>query len=98
MMMGLILAGLVSFAAGLVLQVGAFAVFALITSMAYLALIYDGSAIFASFASAAALFIIMQIAYVIGVLVPFPIVRPTERRGLGFLKRRRVDPPRNKSG
>lgn len=99
MIAGLIFAALVSFVAGFVLHVGAFSIFALITSMLYLTLVYESTAVFASLASTAALFVIMQIAYVIGVLVPFPSPRKNGRPRFGFPKlRRRIDSPRNKSG
>ncbi|MFT2210261.1 hypothetical protein ACLJYM_00050 [Rhizobium giardinii] len=95
MTVGLIIAGLVSFAAGFVLHVGAFLVFALITAMLYLLLIYQSGAVSAALASAAALFVIMQIAYVIGVLTPLPIVRKASGRRIAFPKSR-VDSSRNK--
>jgi hypothetical protein len=99
MIAGLIFAGLVSFAAGFILHVGAFSIFALITSMLYLALVYESTAVFASLASTATLFVIMQIAYVIGVLVPFSAPRKGERLRFGFPKLRgRIDSARNKSG
>ncbi|MBP1862036.1 hypothetical protein [Rhizobium herbae] len=99
MIAGLIIAGLVSFVAGFILHVGAFSIFALITNMLYLALIYESTTVFASLASTAALFVIMQIAYVIGVLVPFPSPSKDERTGFSFPKmRRRIGSLRNKSG
>lgn len=97
MTVGLIIAGLVSFAAGFVLHVGAFSIFALITTMLYLALIYQGGAVVASFASAFALFVIMQIAYVVGVLIPLPLARKASGRRIAFLKSRgHVDSSGNK--
>jgi hypothetical protein len=97
MTVGLIIAGLVSFAAGFVLHVGAFLVFASITAMLYLVLIYQSGAVSTALASAAALFVIMQIAYVIGVLTPLPIVRKASGRRIAFPKSRgRVDSSRNK--
>jgi hypothetical protein len=99
MIAGLIFAALVSFAAGFILHVGAFSIFALITSVLYLTMVYESTAVFASLASTAALFVTMQIAYVIGVLAPFPVPRKGERPRFGFAKpRRRIDSPRNKSG
>lgn len=97
MTVGMIIAGLVSFAAGFVLHVGAFLIFALITVMLYLLLVSQSGAVSASLASAAALFVIMQIAYVIGVLTPLPIVRKASGRRIAFPKTRsRVDSSRNK--
>lgn len=99
MIAGFILAGLVSFVAGFILHVGAFSLFALTTSMLYLAVTYENSAIFSSVSSAIALFLIMQVAYVIGVLVPFPFFGKVERRWFDFPGTRgRVDSHRKKSG
>lgn len=96
MTVGLIIAGLVSFAAGFVLHVGAFLIFALITAMLYLALIYQSGALMASLASATALFAIMQIAYVAGVLTPLPLAGKASGRRIVSKSRGRVDSSRNK--
>ena len=80
MVAAFILAGLVSFAAGFVLHAAAFAVFALATSLVYLAISYENSAVFGSIGAAIVMFVIMQAAYVIGVLVPFSIIGKAGRR------------------
>ncbi len=90
MIAGLIVAGLASFAAGFVLRIGAFALFALIISVLCFVIIHEKGTIIASLISVAVLFATMQIAYTIGVLASSPM-----RRGS---LRRRVDPPRDKTG
>jgi hypothetical protein len=71
MMGGLVIAGLISFAAGFVLRVAAFAIFSLATCGLYLAvLLHNGDAFWRSLVAAAVLLFVMQIGYVLGILAP----------------------------
>ncbi|WP_426130712.1 hypothetical protein [Pararhizobium sp. PWRC1-1] len=72
MIVALVLAGLVSFAAALILRIGAFYIFAVLVSLIYLMLTYQSGSPFASLAPVLELFLVMQFAYVAGVLLPCP--------------------------
>lgn len=82
MVAGFILAGLVSFAAGFVLHAGAFALFAVATSLVYLAISFDSGAVMGSIGTAILMFVIMQGAYVSGVLMSFSLSGKAGRRWL----------------
>lgn len=68
-------AGLVSFAAAFFFRIGAFFLFAVLVSLIYLALTYKSGSPFASLAPVLGLFVVMQVAYVVGVLLPCPKLR-----------------------
>lgn len=72
MVVALILAGFVSFAAAFVLRIGAFFIFAVVVSLIYCVLTYQSGSPFVSLVPVVGLFVVMQLAYVAGVLLPFP--------------------------
>jgi hypothetical protein len=72
MIVALILASLVSFAAASILRIGAFFIFAVLVSLIYLLLTYQYGSPFASLVPVLELFVVMQLAYVAGVLLPCP--------------------------
>jgi len=78
MIVALILAGLVSFAAGSVLHVGAFVIFAAVVSLIAFAVGYTQAW------AALALFFGMQLCYLFGVLMPLPAGRQVLSRRLSF--------------
>lgn len=97
MFFALILAGLVSFAAGFVLRVGAFSIFAVLVSVVYLALTYQSGSLIASLAPVLGLFVVMQLAYLAGVLLPLPVAHRVSSWQLPFPKlQRRIDSVRKK--
>jgi len=81
MLAALAVAGLIAFASGFVLRIGAFAIFALMTAALYFCLlIHQNHGIPAALGFAVLFAAVMQVCYAIGVLFPSLMSRTTGRR------------------
>jgi hypothetical protein len=81
MLAGLVIAGVVASAAGLVLRIGAFAIFALMTGALYFGLLlHQNHSLLACLGSVLLLLVAMQVCYAIGVLLSPQIFRTTGHR------------------
>jgi hypothetical protein len=92
----LAVAGFIAFASGFALRVGAFAIFALITGALYFGLLlYQDHALIAAIGLVLLLFVVMQVCYAIGVLLPSLFFRTIGHRRR--LPHRRVEPQESSS-
>jgi hypothetical protein len=86
MIAGFVAAAFVAFFSGFVLRMGAFTIFALILSILnLLLLLYTNHGIIGSLVRGAALLLVLETGYVVGVIVP-PLIRRSFGRGIGFFK------------
>jgi hypothetical protein len=81
MLAGLVIAGVIASAAGLVLRIGAFAIFALMTGVLYFGLLlHQNHTLPSALGAVLLLLVVMQVCYAIGVLLPPLIFRMTGHR------------------